>query len=192
MPRDLSSGPRCTGHDIKLSYAHLGIFYYHQEQRNTLSLSLSLRRYATVPRLFFHLSFPPRLSLSLSASSSRRFHCQVMSTCLYFSKSAGTYSAHFYFILTSNMKKIGIEEKTEKKKMREPSVFILRFVSSICSRLDGFSIGYFGYFRKFKSGNLIRRIDALRRFTATNGRVIVVVESNRATTAVLSSSSRSR
>lgn len=29
-------GSRCTGRDIKLSYAHLGIFYYHREQRNTL------------------------------------------------------------------------------------------------------------------------------------------------------------
>lgn len=39
------------------------------------------------------------------------------------------------------MKKIGIEKKKKKKKeMREASVFILRFASSICSRLDGSSM----------------------------------------------------
>lgn len=67
-------GSRCTGHDIKLSYAHLGIFYYHRGAKEHAFPS------GDTPRCSSFFIF----SSSSFSRSSQRFCCQVTLTCLYF------------------------------------------------------------------------------------------------------------
>lgn len=99
-------GSRCTGHDIKLSYAYLGIFYYHQEQRNTLF----------PPEIRYGARLSPSFLLVLSRSS-QRFRCQVTLTCLYLWLKVRWFLPS-YFISTCNMEKIEIEKEKAKREAK--------------------------------------------------------------------------
>lgn len=110
-------GSRCTGHDIKLSYAYLGIFYYHQEQRNTLF----------PPEIRYGARLSPSFLLVLSRSS-QRFRCQVTLTCLYLWLKVRCFSSFLFYFHVQYGKNRDWEEKSEERSESAP---VPRFLESL-------------------------------------------------------------